>query len=130
MDPKLYRESIILSYFGALALLFTLMAMSGCAAFKETPPTFAPFPLNDGFMEAKADPGRVLDERIKFGSTKAGERHGYPVLCGFVDFVSKIVWVARDYNCPPTEETRRHENCHIEARERGIKDECHDGRKF
>lgn len=30
----------------------------------------------------------------------------------------------------PLGEVRRHELCHVDAHEMGIKDECHDGRKF
>lgn len=114
-----------------VSALLTAMALSGCAILRETPPTYQMFPLNEKYTEAKADPGRVLDERVKLGKTRAGERHGYPVLCGFVDFENHLVWMTRDLvACPPYDETRRHENCHIEASEKGIKDECHDGRSF
>lgn len=100
--------------------------LSGCAAFKESPVAVAQF-MDTNYTEHRADPGRVLDERMKmkkYAPTKAGY-----VLCGFVDFDAKIVWTSRHIDCP-ADETRRHEFCHVDAHERGIKDECHDGRSF
>lgn len=110
-----------------LAIIVAVLFFSGCA---ETPPMDSPFPGAAGWTERRADPGRVLDERVTLGPTGAGEgRAGYPTLCGFVDFAARLVWIARAIDCP-LEETRRHENCHIQAREAGIKDECHDGRSY
>lgn len=107
-----------------------LLALSGCAILRESPPAVQAFPLNPAYTEIRADPGRVLDERAKIGHTRAGEGFaGGPTLCGFVDFKTKTVWIARDMACPLAQ-TRRHENCHIEARENMTVDECHDGRKF
>jgi len=110
-------------------ILVAVVSLSGCAAFRETPPTYAPF-MDTTYFEVQADPGRVLDERVKLGPTKAGERlFGSPTLCGFVDFARRWVWIARSIDCP-LDETRRHERCHVDAHAQGVKDECHDGRSF
>lgn len=109
------------------ALLLASVVLSGCA---ETPPIVRPFPLDPSYTERRADPGRVLDERVKLGPTRAGEgRAGGPTLCGFVDFSARVVWISREIACP-LEETRRQEACHIQAHESGTPDKCHDGRKF
>ena len=112
-------------------LTAALIALAGCAALGETPPTRMQF-MDTDYTEMRADPGRVLDERVKmkYTPTRAGEgRAGGPTLCGFVDFKARIVWTTRSIDCP-AEETRRHERCHVDAREAGVKDECHDGRSF
>ena len=108
-------------------LLLSAVAFYGCAAFRETPPTYGPF-MDTTYIEVQADPGRVLDERVKLGETRAGESW-YSVICGFVDFARRWVWIAREIHCP-LEETRRHERCHVDAHETGTPDKCHDGRKF
>ena len=41
-------------------LLLSAVAFYGCAAFRETPPTYGPF-MDTTYIEAQADPGRVLD---------------------------------------------------------------------
>lgn len=113
-----------------ISLMLTSALLAGCGAFIETPPKYGRF-LDTEYTEAIADPGRVLDERVKAGhSTRAGEgRYGDPVLCGFVDFKARCVWISRHMACP-IEEIRAHEACHIDAAKNGIKDECHDGRSF
>lgn len=102
------------------------LLFSGCAIFRESPVVVSQF-MDTNYTEHRADPGRVLDERMKmrkYAPTKAGH-----LLCGFVDFDARVVWTARHIDCP-ADETRRHERCHVDAREAGIKDECHDGRNF
>jgi len=115
----------------AAATAALLLSLTGCAILRETPPTSSQF-MDTDYTEMRADPGRVLDERtkMKYKPTRAGEGHaGGPTLCGFVDFDAKIVWTTRSMDCPAAE-TRRHERCHVDAHEQGIKDECHDGRSF
>lgn len=132
MDKTLYRLTLAIGYGGEALVIITVLLLSGCAVFRETPPTAELFPLNAAYREIKADPGRVLDERVKLGPTEAGERYGNNIrtICGFVDFARKIVWLSRTYECPDYAVTRRHENCHTIAHESGGEDECHDGRSF
>lgn len=104
------------------------LTLTGCAVFGETQPAVQQF-MDTSYTEIRADPGRVLDERVKLGPTRAGDRHGSPTLCGFVDFAARTVWITRAIDCP-LDETRRHERCHVDAHEAGVKDECHDGRSF
>jgi len=112
--------------------LAAIVLLSGCAAFRESPVTVSQF-MDTNYTEHRADSGRVLDERVKmkkYRPTLAGEGYaGGKPLCGFVDFDAKIVWTARHMDCP-REETQRHERCHVDAHEAGVKDECHDGRSF
>lgn len=114
------------------ALYLIVMFMSGCAILRESPISTLPF-MDTSYVEKRADPGRVLDERVKikkYRQTIAGEGYaGGRVLCGFVDFDAKIVWTTRHIACP-SDETRRHERCHVDAHESGEKDKCHDGRSF
>lgn len=114
----------------ALPLAVGALTLSARAILAETPPAVQTFPLNPSYEERRADPGRVLDERVKLGPTRAGnDGYGRPTLCGFVDFSARVVWIARSMDCPLAE-TRRHEDCHIQARESGAPDQCHDGRRF
>ena len=101
-----------------MRLIIAVVIMSGCAIFRETPPTFGVFSLHPEYHEIQADPGRVADEYI------GGEWS----LCGFVNFIKKQVWLSRDMNCDWAI-TRPHEACHIEAYKAGVtdwhKDGCH-----
>lgn len=115
-------------------LLLAALILSGCAIFKETPPTVQPFPLDARYTEIQADPGRVVDERIKRQKELGDKRRALggtleETLCAFTDLIFKTVWLARDSSCD-WPKNRRHEKCHIDAHDQGIEDECHDGRKF
>ncbi len=114
-----------------MRLILLAVVFYGCAAFRETPPTYSRF-MDTDYTEAQADPGRVLDERVKltkqYGPTRGGEA-GSRVICGFVDWFKKIVWISREIDCPLTK-TRKHERCHLDAYENGTPDNCHDGRRF
>lgn len=97
-----------------LALLAAL-ALAGCAAFKETPPTVQPFPLDPSWEERIADPGVV--DLVCYGEGKghldSGLRKSWDdSYCGCVDYKTKTVWIARRMECDLTR-TRRHEACHI-----------------
>lgn len=113
----------------AAATATLLLNLTGCAIFRESPVEVSQF-MDTNYAEHRADPGRVLAERVKFKHpTKAGEGFaGGPTLCGFVDFSAKIVWTARAYECP-AEQTRGFERCHVDAHEQGVKDECHTNPK-
>lgn len=103
-------------------ILLAAVVLSGCAIFKETPPYHAGKFLDTDYEEIQADPGRVVDERMKRGGNADD-------LCAFVDLIFKKVWLSRNMNCD-WNISRRHEKCHIDAREAGImdwrKDGCHD----
>lgn len=97
------------------------LLFSGCAIFRETPPTRSRF-LDTDYAEIKADPGRVLAENIDRSGNDS-------YICGFIHFAAKEVWLSRDMKCD-INETRRHEKCHYDAFTTNTKDECHDGRTF
>ena len=101
-----------------LAIIGAVLFFSGCG---ETPVKRQPFPLDPSYEEIQADPGRVVDERMARGWNADD-------LCAFVDLILKKVWLSRNMNCD-WEISRRHEKCHIDAREAGImdwrKDGCH-----
>lgn len=110
-----------------MKIIIAVLLLAGCAVFRETPPTSGKF-MDTNYTEIKADPGRVLDERLKLNE-KYGPTRGTELgktLCGFVDFYKKIVWIARSAFCP--EDTKEHERCHVLAHESGSPDNCHDGR--
>lgn len=104
-----------------VAVAWLSFFLSGCAAFRETPPTYSKF-LDTDYAEVKADPGRMVEERIARGGDDRW-------VCGFIHFATKEVWLSRDMNCD-WDKTRLHEKCHLDAFNAKEKDNCHDGRTF
>jgi len=95
----------------ALAIL-----LSGCAAFRESPPTSEPF-RNTGYVLFMADPGRVNIECSDDGLLDGGGRkHWDTNFCGCVNHSTKTVWISRSPNCP-RRVIEDHENCHIQTRD-------------
>lgn len=100
----------------AVPIWLGLLSM-GCATLGETPDTVHPFALNPSYTERIADPGKVDLVCYNDGKGKRdnGTRKAWDdSYCGCLDEINKTVWLSRHPICTAKrDETRAHENCHI-----------------